>query len=121
MATTRIVATALHKRFPSLSDFRIGYLTVARPEAAIYLQVSEHSVSGILVLCSGWLHALSLRGLSPRYPALHPMPGRSGGPAAAQGVSCASLSARALQHLVSKEELCAHVWPAQFISDATIE
>ena len=24
-------------------------------------------------------------------------------------------------HLVSKEELCAHVWPAQFISDATIE
>jgi DNA-binding winged helix-turn-helix (wHTH) protein/class 3 adenylate cyclase/tetratricopeptide (TPR) repeat protein len=24
-------------------------------------------------------------------------------------------------HLVSKEELCTHVWPAQFISDATIE
>src|SRR5262245_52813367 len=24
-------------------------------------------------------------------------------------------------HLVSKEELCAHVWPNQFISDATIE
>src|SRR5262249_9497792 len=24
-------------------------------------------------------------------------------------------------HLVSKEEVCAHVWPAQFISDATIE
>jgi DNA-binding winged helix-turn-helix (wHTH) protein/class 3 adenylate cyclase len=24
-------------------------------------------------------------------------------------------------HLVLKEELCAHVWPAQFISDATIE
>src|SRR5262245_41563391 len=24
-------------------------------------------------------------------------------------------------HLVSKEELCAHVWPGQFISDATIE
>src|SRR6266571_1202926 len=24
-------------------------------------------------------------------------------------------------HLVSKEELCAHVWPVQFISDATIE
>ena len=24
-------------------------------------------------------------------------------------------------HLVSKKELCAHVWPAQFISDATIE
>jgi DNA-binding winged helix-turn-helix (wHTH) protein len=24
-------------------------------------------------------------------------------------------------HLVSKEELCAHVWPDQFISDATIE
>src|SRR5215510_13105806 len=24
-------------------------------------------------------------------------------------------------HLVSKEELCAHLWPGQFISDATIE
>src|SRR5262245_17424978 len=24
-------------------------------------------------------------------------------------------------HLVSKDELCAHVWPSQFISDATIE
>src|SRR5262245_11738808 len=24
-------------------------------------------------------------------------------------------------HLVSKDELCAHVWPGQFISDATIE
>jgi len=24
-------------------------------------------------------------------------------------------------HLVTKDELCAHVWPAQFISDATIE
>ena len=24
-------------------------------------------------------------------------------------------------HMVSKEELCAHVWSAQFISDATIE
>jgi len=24
-------------------------------------------------------------------------------------------------HVVSKDELCAHVWPGQFISDATLE
>jgi len=34
-------------------------------------------------------------------------------------VLCYLLAQRA--HLVSKDELCAHVWPNQFISDATIE
>src|SRR5262245_56487895 len=100
----------------SLSGCDPAYLTVAWPEAAMYLQFPCHvPVHLFLVYCGrlcsqplltphtappaapvlrgGWSYALCLRRLSPRYPALYAVPGRAGDPAAAQGVPCAALSA----------------------------